>query len=227
MPSVLITGSSKGLGKSIALAFAFAGYDIILHGRDVTRLESVEKDVVRYGVRCQVIVGDLNEELIITELADCAKEFNLDILVNNAAIYLQKPIEEVDDLEMMKLFSTNLFATITLTKKIFEYFKKKRSGLIININSVAGKNASAYESAYSATKHALRGFMNAFQFEALRYGVMVLNIYLGAMQTDMTSGRREYNNLIKPKEVADVIVELSKNYSSLRISEIEILRKLY
>ena len=228
MAAVLITGSSRGLGRSLSLAFAFAGYDVILHGRDVVRLESVEKDVVRYGVRCQVVVGDLNEESIITELADCAKEFNIGILINNAGVYLQKSVSETTSDEVKYLTEVNLFAPIKLTKRIFEnHFKKQNYGQIININSVAGKNASVYESAYSATKHALRGFMNAFQYEAIKYHVSIMNIYLGAMQTSMTEGRRDSEKFMKIKEVADFICKSSENYSSIRITEIELLRKLY
>ncbi len=226
--AVLITGSSKGLGRSLSLAFAFAGHDIILHGRDVARLEQVERDVVRYGSKCQVVVGDLTDEKIMDELVVCAKEFNIGILINNAGVYLQKSVDETSFDEIKYLTDINLFAPIKLTKKIFEcHFKKQNHGQIININSVAGKNASAYESAYSATKHALRGFMNAFQFEALRYGVTILNIYSGAMRTDMTEGRRDSEKFMKTKEVAELICSLSENYSSLRISEVEILRKIY
>lgn len=227
MPSVLITGSSRGLGRSLALNYAFNGYDVILHGRDVARLEQVERDVLRYGISCQVVVGDLNEESIITELVNCAKEFNIGILINNAGVYLQKPVDKMESSEFRKMIDVNLVTPILLTRGVFEHFKKQNYGQIININSVAGKNASAYESAYSATKHALRGFMNSFQYEVTKYHVSILNVYLGAMATDMTLGRRDSEKFMKPKEVADVIVGLSKNYSSLRISEVELLRKIY
>ncbi len=228
MPSVLITGSSRGLGRSLSLVFAFNGHDVILHGRDIPKLEQVEKDVVRYGVKCQVVVGDLRDEKIIDELVACAKAFDIGILINNAGVYLQKSVGETTQEEIKYLTDINLMVPIKLTQRIFEeHFKKQNYGQIININSVAGKSAGVYESVYSATKHALRGFMDAFRYEALKFHVTVLNIYSGAIQTDMTLDRRDNEKFMKPKEVADVIYSLSNNYSSLRITEVEILRKVY
>ena len=228
MPSVLITGSSKGLGKSLALNYAFNGYNVVLHGRDVLRLENVEKEVLRYGVSCQVVVGDITNESIISELVKCAKDFDIDILINNAGIYSQKPVDEMFSNELEQMIAVNLVAPIMLTKKVFlNHFRCRKLGLIININSIAGKSPGVFESAYCASKHGLKGFMESFQFEALKSGVSITNVYLGAMGTEMTSYRKDSDKFMKTKEVADLIYNVSKNYNSVRISEIEILRKLY
>ncbi len=228
MAAVLITGSSRGLGKSLALNYAFNGYDVIIHGRDIEKLEQVERDVLRYGVKCQVVVGDLTEESIIDELVTCAKVFNIDILVNNAGVYLQKPVDELLPNELEQMIAINLIVPIALTKKVFlNHFKCRKSGLIININSIAGRNPSVFESAYCASKHGLKGFMESFQFEALKSGISITNVYLGAMNTEMVSYRKDSDKFMKTKEVADLIYNVSKNYNSVRVSELEILRKLY
>ncbi len=228
MGAVLVTGSSKGLGRSLSLIYAFNGYDIILHGRDILKLEQVERDVCRYGVTCQVVVGDLRDEKIIDELVACAKTFDIGILINNAGVYLQKSVGETTQEEIKYLTDINLMTPIKLTQRIFEeHFKKHKYGQIININSVAVRRSGAYESVYCMSKSGLKGFMDSFQFETLKHCVTILNIYLGAIQTDMTSERRDSEKFMKTKEVADLIYLLSKNYSSLRVSEIEILRKIY
>ena len=225
--TILITGSSRGLGKSLALAFASKGYNIILHGRNEERLSAVKEYVLRSKVNCPIVVGDIVEEQTITNLTACAKKNGIDILINNVGVYIQKPVEEMTPSEFKKIIDVNLIAPVLLTKNIFELFKRRKSGLIININSIAGKNFSHYESAYCASKHGLRGFMGTFKFEALKYNVAVIDIYLGAMNTDMAIGRKDNNKFIKTEEVAEFLCLLSQNYTSMRISEIEIFRKIY
>ena len=225
--TILITGSSRGLGKSLALAFASKGYNIILHGRNEEKLSAVKEDVLRSKVNCPIVVGDIVDEKTITNLTACAKKNGIDILINNAGVYIRKPVEEMTPSEFKKIIEVNLIAPVLLTKNIFELFKRRKSGLIININSIAGKDFSHYESAYCASKHGLRGFMGTFKFEALKYNVAVIDIYLEAMNTDMTTGRKDTNKFIKTEEVAEFLCLLFQNYPSMRISEIEIFRKIY
>lgn len=225
--TALITGASRGLGKSLALVFASNGYNIILHGRDEERLNSVRQEILKGKVDCYVVIGDITQEQTIINLADCAEKADIDILINNAGIYLQKPVDETSPYELKKVIDVNLVSPILLTKSIFELFKKKSSGLIININSYAGKNFSQLESVYCASKHGLRGFMGAFQFEALKYNVPIINIYSGAMYTDMTAERKDTEKFIQTEEVAEFIYNTVRDYSSMRISEIDIFRKIY
>jgi len=72
--TILITGSSRGLGKSLALAFASKGYNIILHGRNEERLNAIKEDVLRNKVNCPIVVGDIVDEKTITNLTACAKK---------------------------------------------------------------------------------------------------------------------------------------------------------
>ena len=225
--TVLITGSSRGLGRSIALAFASKGHNIVLHGRDEERLNSVRQSIVSHNVDCRVVIGDITEDRTIDALTRCSDETNVDILINNAGIYLQKPVYEMSSSEFRKVIDINLVAPALLAKNIFELFKKKSSGMIININSMAGKKSSGMESAYCASKHGLRSFMEVFKLEALKYNVVIIDIFLGAMNTDMTAERRDHNGLIKTEEVAEFLCQISQDYVSMRINEIDIFRKLY
>lgn len=225
--TVLITGSSKGLGKSLALAYSARGYNIILHGRDQASLNMVREKVLANKVDCHLVIGDVVEEQTIADLTACADEFKVDILVNNAGVYIQKPIDQISAAELRRVIDVNLISPLLLTKNIFELFKKRLTGLIININSLAGKDSSAHESAYSASKHGIRGFMRSFQFEALKHNVSIVDVYLGAISTDMTADRNNRDKFIQKDEVADFLCTISQNYMSMRVNEIEILRKLY
>lgn len=225
--TVLITGASRGLGRSLALKFASNSYNLILNARDEKRLSALREEILKSNVNCHLVVGDITDEQTIKNLAQCAEKVGLDILINNAGMYHCKPIDETSPDEIKEVLNLNLVAPILLTQRIFRYFKKKSGGLIININSLAGKNYSKDESVYCASKHGLKGFMGAFQFEALHYNVPIISIFLGAMDTDMTTQRKDKSKFIKTEEVAEFIYNLSHNYKSMRVSEIDILRRMY
>jgi 3-oxoacyl-[acyl-carrier protein] reductase len=225
--TVLITGSSKGLGKSIAILFAKKKYNIILHGRDKEGLDIVKKRVLENNVSCDIVRGDITTEKTINKLFETARKRNIDILINNAGIYLNKSLGNMTPVEFRRVVEVNLIAPVLLSKRIYPIFQKKRSGLIININSIAGKKGSDGESAYAASKHGLRGFTKSFQFEANKDNVRVLELCIGTMNTAMTEGRRDPEKCIQTDEVADLIYRLCMDYPSMKINEIDISRRIY
>jgi len=204
--TVLITGSSKGLGRSLALVFARNNYNVVIHGRNRKRLEEVEQAVKEWNVECDVVAGHLAENRTIEKLAEIAQEKRIEVLINNAGFYSKNPIAEVR------------------IKRMSWMFKSEWGGVIININSIAGKEPNFIEPVYCASKHGLRGFTSSLQWHS---NVRVIDVYPGAMKTDMTKGREDFNDLIEPDEVASVIFALSESYRSLKIKEITIARKNY
>ena len=224
--TVLITGASRGLGKSLALVFAQNGYDVIIHGRNRKLLEEVEQAVKAWNVECDIVLGPLSENRTLEKLADIALERRIEVFINNAGVYFKKDIMSTRDVEIREIIETNLIAPILLTKRILGVLNQKGGGTIININSVAGKQPNPLESVYCASKHGLRGFTSSMQRGGSR-NVQIIDVYPGAMKTDMSLGREDFNDLINPAEVADAIFALSQNYKSLRIMEVSIARKNY
>jgi len=225
--TVLITGSSKGLGKSLALCFAAQGSNIIIHGRNEADLRNVAAEVSRFNVVCDVVRGDITLADTIESLAQKAEQRNLDVLVNNAGIYKNALLQEMSADEYRQILETNLVAPIMMTRRIFPILQRKRSGVIVNINSLAGKNPTHGESAYCASKHGLRGFAKSIQFEAIKDNVDVIEVYLGTMNTGMVQGRREPDKCIQTKEAAESIYNLCLQHESLRLIESEFSRRLY
>lgn len=222
--TVLITGSSKGLGRSLALTFARNSYNVIIHGRNRKRLDEVEQGVKEWNVECDVIAGEISWVKTIDELAEIAWEKRIDVLINNAGTYSKTPIAEVGDTEIRGVIETNLIAPMLLIKRMSWMFKLEWGGVIININSMAGKEPNFIEPVYCASKHGLRGFTSSLQWNK---NVRVIDVYPGAMKTDMTSGREDFKNLIEPDEVASLIFALAENYNSLKIKEVTLGRKNY
>jgi short-subunit dehydrogenase len=231
---VLITGSSKGLGAALAIEFAKQGHGVILHGRDVARLDAVAEKISNTGIIARLRgnykvggeLGHLDGAHTTKGLIGMARILDVDILVNNAAMYLNEPIGDMTIEKAEEIMAVNFMAPVLLTRDIFRHFKKKGRGTIININSIAVGQPSEGEMLYSASKSALWGFMKAFQFEALKHNVTIMNFFLGKMDTGFTMAE-DKDKLMQPEEVAEYIVSQVKEYKTIRMGECEILRKRY
>jgi len=225
--TVLITGSSKGLGRELALEFAVQNYNVIIQGRDESALQEVETQIKEKGVECYKVVGELTRTEVIKELADISKREKIVILVNNVGIYLGDSLENISIEDLERVMAINFFVPAILTKQILSLFLEGGRGLIVNINSIAGKQGGNLETAYAASKHALKGFFDSLRLEVTAKGVRILDIYLGAMATQMTEKRKNPNLVMQPREVAKVIVKNCERYESLEIKELTIGRVKY
>jgi len=191
--TVLITGSSKGLGRALALTFARHGYGVILHGRDVKGLSKVKKEVTAVGVGCNVIQGDLRQAAVIRRLAAAAKTKNASVFINNAAAacpYL--PLVKISDEQINEILMTNLIVPIKLTKRIYSFFLQRGTGTIININSQSGLKVQRQRSIYCAGKWGLRAFCDTLKLEIDKNKVRLISVYPGRIKTkpDFTWGMR-------------------------------------
>ena len=198
----LITASSKGLGKAMAIVFSENGYDIILHGRDIDKVRDTKKEIEKNNVNVYEVVGDLREETTIQALLNASKN-KISVLINNAAIPCYGiPICEMTIEQIMNSLDTNLISPIVLTHKIYPLLKKQGYGSIININSIVGKEPKKFRSVHSATKWGLKGFSKSLRIEAEDDGVKVINVYPSRIKTTP-----EFTYGMEPIEVAQKIYE--------------------
>lgn len=220
MPTALITGAGGGLGKALAHQFAVNGYDLILHTRN-SPLPIIN------GVRIYDVHGDLNDTDVYKRLIDNAKRCEVDVVILNAAEYLNKSFSEMSELDLVSVLRTNLLLPACLLHGLWPIFERNRQGTIININSLAGQTGAKGETAYAASKHGLCGLMSSLQFDATRINVQVTDVFLGAMNTPMNEDSGNLDKKMDPVEVAKIIVGLCDEKATLRIPEITIARKLY
>lgn len=211
-----MTGASRGLGRELALEFSREGYNVIATGRTLSALKNLRNKIPKG--RCYIIAEDITKETTIKALEKLAKRVNLDILVNNAGRYSGT---------LREVMEVNFFAPIKLTQKILPVFKAKERGLIVNINSIAGKQVGKGIPPYFASKHALKGYFESLRFDVIKYGIIILDIYPGGINTSMTNWRKDQNLLMDPKEVAKVIVRNCGLYESLSVNGIDIGRRRY
>ncbi len=219
--TILITGANRGLGLALAKEASRLGYRLILHIRDKKNINAFKNILKKDSV---VVTGDLLSYATILKIKEAVGDF-LDILVNNAGIYSKKPLIDFENIgELSAIIDTNLTAPILLTKELWSALSVVK-GMVININSVAGRQASENESVYCASKFGLTGFSEAIAFEASRSGIGIYNIILGAMKTGMTMHRKDWNNLIDPDEAAKTVFSMTLNRDTLRVVELKIVRK--
>tara|TARA_Y100001970_G_scaffold290801_1_gene425788 strand:- start:176 stop:868 length:693 start_codon:yes stop_codon:yes gene_type:complete len=206
---VMITASSKGLGKAIAKEFASKGFNLILNGRDQRKLNDTMNEIIAdnsKNIKCEYVLGDLRLDNTIEKLYKISRD-KLAVLINNAAIPCYGlPLEEMVDDQVYESLETNLIAPIKLTKKIYPLFKEQGYGSIININSIVGKEPKKFRSIHSATKWGLKGFTKSLRIEASYHNVDLINIYPSRIRTN-----DEFHYGLEPKKVAS---EIFQSYSS-------------
>lgn len=208
--TVLVTGASSGFGTFLARAFARAGYVVVLHGRDAKRLSAVRDEIVRAEkAECPVIIADLRSADGLATVKKAFQEWNVDVLINNAAVNPQLEWGAVSDVEKIDaVVSTNISAAIALCYAAFSHFAARGGGAIVNINSVAGLRGSSREAVYAASKFGLRGFSESVKEEWLKHGVRMIDVYPGAMAAGMSGKRPDAQKLIDPGELAGLLVYL-------------------
>ncbi|GGK31943.1 short-chain dehydrogenase/reductase [Yeosuana aromativorans] len=179
---VLITGGSSGIGKSIGELLTTKGFKVYGTSRNPEKYKDSLFPILALDVR------DLNtiQQTVKTIIE---KENRLDVLINNAGAGITGPIEEIPEAEIKANFETNFFGPINVIKSVLPQMRKQRSGLIINITSIAGYMGLPYRGIYSASKGALELITEAFRMELKDFNIKMTNVAPGDFATNIAAGR--------------------------------------
>lgn len=179
---VLITGGSSGIGKSVGLFLTQKGYSVYGTSRNPENNKDHPFELIALDViETESITTAINKVI--------SKEGRIDVLINNAGMGITGPIEETPTSEMRKVFDTNFFGAIDVMKGVLPQMRKQRSGLIINVTSIAGYMGLPFRGIYSATKGALEIATEAVRMEVKNFGIKVTNIAPGDFATNIAAGR--------------------------------------
>tara|TARA_R110000796_G_scaffold252619_2_gene388828 strand:+ start:72890 stop:73699 length:810 start_codon:yes stop_codon:yes gene_type:complete len=180
---VLITGGSSGIGKSIGVYLKTKGFKVYGTTRNLKKYPNFNDfDLLEIDVR--------NKETITTAITKLISlEGRIDVLINNAGVGITGPIEETPSEEIEKAFDTNFYGPIRMAKAVLPQMRLQKSGLIINITSIAGYMGLPYRGIYSATKGALELITEAMRMEIKDFGVHMTNVAPGDFATNIASGR--------------------------------------
>ncbi len=221
----IVTGASRGIGKGIALKFAEEGKDVMLFGRDVEALKETHRLVKEKGVDSEYYSGDVGDEEFVKksvkEILD--KYGRIDVLINNAGIGIFREVINASLDDFKKQVNANLYGIFNFSREVLNNMIERKTGTIINIASLAGKNVFAGGSMYSATKHGVKGFTGCLMQEVRQHNIKVAAIFPGSVETDFhTDGSPGSPKKLMPEDVAETVSLIVKLPVRALVSEIDI-----
>jgi 3-hydroxy acid dehydrogenase/malonic semialdehyde reductase len=187
---VMVTGATSGFGKAIAEKFALEGWNIIITGRRKERLDDLAKHLEEsFKVQVKSLCFDVRDnEAVCDALNALSPEWQtIDVLVNNAGLALGKdPIHEGNLEQWNQMIDTNIKGLLYITKAVTPFMVNRRQGTIVNIGSIAGREAYAGGNVYSATKFAVDALTKSMRIDLLPHNIRVSQIAPGAADTEFS-----------------------------------------
>lgn len=185
--NVFITGSTRGIGKAVALAFAKEGANIALNGRGEISIEQIA-EIETLGVKCIAVSGDIADfeaagdmiQKVVNELG------SIDVLVNNAGVTNDKLLLRMSEADFSRCIQINLVGTFNMTQHAVKRMMKQRSGKIINMTSIVGLTGNIGQANYAASKAGVVGLTKSVAREVAARGITCNAIAPGFIQTEMT-----------------------------------------
>lgn len=202
--TVLVTGSSRGIGKAIAIKFAKKNYNVVINCiKNEESLQAVKKEIEEFNVSCLAFVGDVgNYENAEDLFSKIKKQFgSIDILVNNAGISYIGLFQDMGPDDWTKIINTNITSVYNCCHFAIPEMIHKKQGKIINISSVWGITGASCEVAYSATKGAVNALTKALAKELAPSGIQVNAVACGAIDTEM-------NYFLEDQELIDLVNDI-------------------
>jgi len=188
--TAIITGASSGIGEACAQRFARGGWNLVLLARRGERISELAPKLTReHQVVVYILAADVRHQSAARQLLELLKDnqLDVDVLVNNAGLAVGlEPIHEgfVDDWERM--IDTNIKGLLYITRAISPLMVARKSGHIINIGSIAGKESYPAGNVYSATKYAVDGLTKGMRIDLAPHGVKVTQVAPGAVETEFS-----------------------------------------
>lgn len=222
--AALITGASRGIGLAIARCLGRLGARVAICARDAAKLEQAAAVLRSEGVEVMARAADVTRAADITALVEeTLQTFGaIDILVNNAGIGLFGPFHQQGEAEWDSLLDTNLKSVFLASRAVAPEMIRRRSGYIINISSLAGKNTFANGGIYCASKWGVQGLTGCMAEDLRAYGIRVSAVCPGSVASDFSPHTgRDTSKLLQPEDVAHAVAALVTAAPQSFISEIQ------
>lgn len=235
---VFITGATSGIGKSTAELFAKHGHDLILTGRRADRLNNLKAELQnKYSVKVTVLCFDIRQSI---EVENALHSLNLennkiDLLVNNAGLAAGLSSLQEGKLDHWeRMIDTNVKGLLYVSKIVANIMIQQKSGHIINIGSIAGKEVYANGNVYCATKHAVDALTKGMRIDLLQHNIKVTAINPGMVETEFSivrfdgdeeRAKKVYNGMqpLKPEDIAETVFWAANRPAHVNINDIIIM----
>ena len=219
--TALVTGSSRGIGRAIAIGLAQAGAAVVVNYlRREAEAQAVEKEIAAVGRPCVSVQADVSVAADVERLVRTAEERvgAIDILVNNAGIARVQPVEEISERDWDELIDTNLKSCFLVTQAVLPGMRARQWGRIVNLSSVAAQVGGVVGPHYAASKAGMQGLTHFYAQRFAREGITVNSIAPALVETEMVTSnlnarpeRIPIGRFGAVSEVADVAVMLAGN----------------
>jgi NADP-dependent 3-hydroxy acid dehydrogenase YdfG len=207
--TAIVTGAGRGIGAAIAVELAEANFSIGLMGRDQGALELIAAECRAAGIEARCYRVDLRNGAETTETIEriAAELGGITVLVNNAGVFIERPIQAATIADWEETIDVNLSAVFTATKAALPYLLAADHGVVINIAAIASRVGYAEGSMYAASKHGLLGFSSSLLCDLREAGVKVSAILPGYVATDMHAGdpALDPKKMIQPHDIARAV----------------------
>jgi 3-oxoacyl-[acyl-carrier protein] reductase len=223
----VVTGASRGIGRAIAEALAGEGMRLVVGGRAPERLAEAAAALRSAGAEVEPVAGDVGDEAVAARLIEAASTRfgRVDVVVNNAGIGHHGRLEDMDPAEFDRVYRTNVRGPFLLMKAAIPVMRKQKSGTLVSLASLAGRNPVPMRSAYAATKWAMIGLSRSVLQEVRKDGIRVIILEPGSTLTEFghdPAKMAQAEKLVRPEDVAAVLVAALKLPDRATVSEIEI-----
>lgn len=229
---VLITGASSGIGQATARLFAASGAKVAAVARRAEAIEALASEIDG-----SAIVGDVSQPGSAREAVEAAVDAlgGLDVLVNNAGLYLLAPLSEANPEDWKRMFDTNVLGVLYCTQAALPALRAAPSADIVNLNSFGGRRVGRSTTAvYSATKYALNALTHGFRLELVDTDIRVTSIAPGVVATELGRGTRDETLLetvrekqaqmgLHPDVIAQQIVHVVSQPPEVAIHEVLVM----
>ncbi|MEM8906342.1 MAG: SDR family oxidoreductase [Bacteroidota bacterium] len=208
--NIIITGATKGIGRAIALKFAEEGFNLALCARTFSDLKTFKKELETNFPKIDVLIKkvDMSKQRQVLDFADFVKKrwTTVDVLVNNAGVFLPGEIHKEESGVLEHQIETNLYSAYYLTRAIVPMMIEQQKGYVFNMCSVASIMAYPNGGSYSISKFALYGFSKVLREEMKDKGVRVSSVLPGATWSNSWSGvDLPESRLMQASDVAEAI----------------------
>lgn len=215
MATAIVTGGGRGIGRETALLLAQRGVNVVICSRTQSEINETVEAIKKIhpgvlGIKCDVSVSSQVDSLVKKTVEKFGR---VDILVNNAAIFVVKKLADTSEKEWDEILAVNLKGAFLCCKAALPYMLKENSGAIVNVSSGAGKTGYDSLAAYCASKFGMMGLTESLAWEVAGHRMRVMVICPGDVATKMQEVDMEYyrankERMLKPEQVAKKIVEM-------------------
>jgi len=220
----LVTGGSRGIGCAIAVRLAGLGASVSICGRDEGALASTLRELKSQGVRAQAHRADVTRNEDIADLVSTTESYlgPVSVLVNNAGIGIFGPVQERTEKDWDAVLSTNLKSVFLVSQAVIPGMIRRGGGDIVNISSLAGRNAFAGGAIYCASKWGLQGLTACMAEDLRQLNIRVSSVLPGSVATDFGRRAKDASKALAPEDVAHAVAMLLTQRAQSFISEVQL-----